>query len=98
MATLVWCLKGQVAPTQLRNSCGVSFADGHHLLAVLVDTSGYSSKIASKYQAYFITEVPIRFGRQNLPAGVYGVGFIAGNGFVVTNVGARRADSAVCRR
>jgi hypothetical protein len=44
--------------------------------------------VATKYQAYFITEVPIRLGGQNLPAGVYGVGFIADNKFVVTDVGA----------
>lgn len=78
---------GQVAPAQLRNSGGVKFANGSYLLAVLVDTSGYASEVASKYQAYFITEVPIRFGSRNLPAGVYGVGFIAGNRFIVTDVG-----------
>jgi hypothetical protein len=44
--------------------------------------------VSSKYQAYFITEVPIKVGGQNLPAGVYGVGFIANSKFVVTDVGA----------
>src|ERR1700758_5214872 len=52
--------KAQSAPTQLRNSGGVKFADGYYLLATLVDTSGYSSDIQAKYQAYFITEVPIK--------------------------------------
>jgi hypothetical protein len=80
--------KAQSAPTQLRNSGGVKFADGYYVLATLVDTSGYSSDVASKYQAYFITEVPIKIGGQNLPAGVYGVGFIPGDKFVVTDVGA----------
>ena len=80
--------KAQSAPTQLRNSGGVKFADGYYMLATLVDTSGYSSDVASKYQAYFITEVPIKIGGQNLPAGVYGVGFIPGDKFVVTDVGA----------
>ena len=80
--------KAQSAPTQLRNSSGIKFADGYYLLATLVDTSGYSSDVAAKYQAYFITEVPIKIGGQNLPAGVYGVGFIADNKFVVTDVGA----------
>jgi len=79
---------GQVATTQLRNSSGVKFANGGYLLSVLVDTSGYSSEVAAKYQAYLITEEPIRFGRQSLAAGVYGVGFVAGNKFVVTDVGA----------
>jgi hypothetical protein len=80
--------KAQTAPTQLRNSGGVKFADGYYLLATLVDTSGYSSDVAAKYQAYFITEIPIKIGGQNLPAGVYGVGFIGGDKFVVTDVGA----------
>jgi hypothetical protein len=80
--------KAQSAPTQLRNSTGIKFADGYYLLSTMVDTSGYSSDIAAKYQAYFITEVPIKIGDQSLPAGIYGVGFIGGNKFVVTDVGA----------
>jgi hypothetical protein len=80
--------KAQSAPTQLRNSGGVKFADGYYLLTTLVDTSGYSSDVAAKYQAYFITEVPIKIGGQSLPAGIYGVGFIGGDKFVVTDVGA----------
>jgi hypothetical protein len=80
--------KAQSAPTQLRNSGGVKFADGFYVLATLVDTSGYSSDVASKYQAYFIAEVSLKIGGQNLPAGVYGVGFVPGDKFVVTDVGA----------
>ncbi|MGA9668494.1 MAG: hypothetical protein WBQ94_04755 [Terracidiphilus sp.] len=79
--------RAQSATTQLRNSGGVKFSDGYLVLATLVDTSGYSTDVASKYQAYFITEVPIKIGGQNLPAGVYGVGFVADK-FVVTDVGA----------
>ena len=80
--------KAQSAPTQLRNSGGVKFADGYYVLATLVDTSGYSSDVASKYQAYFIAEVPLKIGGQSLPAGVYGVGFVPGDKLVVTDVGA----------
>ena len=80
--------RGQSATSQLRNSGGVKFDDGFYVLASLVDTSGYSTGVATKYQAYFITEVPIKIGGQNLPAGVYGVGFIADNKFLVTDVGA----------
>lgn len=80
--------KGQAAPAQKRNSGGVKFADGSYVLATLVDTSGYSSDVQSKYQAYFITEVPLKIGGQSLPAGVYGVGFIGGNKFAVTDIGA----------
>jgi hypothetical protein len=80
--------RGQSATTQLRNSGGVKFDDGFYVLASLVDTSGYSTGVAAKYQAYFIAEVPIKIGGQNLPAGVYGVGFVADNKFLVTDVGA----------
>ena len=80
--------KGQSATTQVRNSGGVKFADGMYMLAVLVDTSGYSSEVAQKYQAYFIAETPIKIEGHDLPAGVYGVGFIAENKFVVLDVGA----------
>jgi len=79
---------GQSAPTQLRNSGGVKFADGHFILATLVDTSGYSSGIVAKYQAYFVTEVAIHVGGKNLSAGVYGIGFVAKDKFLVTDVGA----------
>ncbi len=82
----VW-FKGQSATTQLRNSGGVKFADGMFVLATLVDTSGYSSDVQEKYQAYFITEVPIKIEGHELAAGIYGVGFIAGDKFNVLDVG-----------
>jgi hypothetical protein len=80
--------KGQSAPSQLRNSGGVKFADGSYVLSTLVDTSGYSSDVQAKYQAYFITESALKIGGHDLPAGIYGVGFIAGDKFIVTDVGA----------
>jgi len=80
--------KGQSATTQLRNSGGVKFADGFYVLAVMVDTSGYSSDVQQKYQAYLISEIPIAIEGHALPAGVYGVGFVADNKFVVLDVGA----------
>jgi hypothetical protein len=87
-AEKVW-YKGQSAPTQLRNSGGVKFSDGSFVLATLVDTSGYSSDVQAKYQAYFITEVALKIGGQDLPAGIYGVGFVGGDKFIVTDVGAK---------
>jgi len=82
----VW-YKGQSAPAQKRNSGGVKCADGSFVLATLVDNSGYASDVAAKYQAYFVAELPIKIGGQSLPAGVYGIGFIPDNKFVVTDVG-----------
>ncbi len=83
----VW-YKGQSAPAQKRNSGGVKTADGYFVLATLVDNSGYASDVAAKYQAYFVAEIPLKIGGQSLPAGVYGVGFIADNKFAVTDIGA----------
>jgi hypothetical protein len=79
--------RGQQAPTELRNSGGVKFADGFFVLTTLVDTTGYTTSVQAKYQAYFITEVPIKVGGKSLAAGIYGVGFV-GSKFVVTDVGA----------
>jgi hypothetical protein len=86
MPASVW-YAGQAAPSQLRNSGGVKFADGRFVLATLVDNSGYSTGVAAKYQAYFIVEEPLKIGGQNLAAGVYGAGFVGGNQFVVTDIG-----------
>jgi hypothetical protein len=79
--------RGQTATTQQRNSSGIKFADGFYVLTSLVDTSGYSTGVAAKYQAYFITEVPVTVAGQNLPAGAYGIGFIEGDKFLVTDLG-----------
>lgn len=95
--------RGQSAPTQLRNSGGVKFADGFYVLATLVDISGYSSDLQSKYQAWVVTEVPIKIGGHDLPTGVYGAGFV-GDRFVVTDVGGhevfivKSAEDAVLKR
>ena len=85
-ASVYYC--GQSATTQIRNSGGVKFADGRYVLATLVDTSGYSTAVASKYQAYFIVEVPIKLGGQSLAAGIYGAGFV-GDKFLITDVGSQ---------
>jgi len=78
---------GQTAPVQMRNTGGVKFTDGRYVLAGLVDTSGYSSGVAAKYQGYLILEVPLTIGGKHLPAGAYGFGFLAGGKFLVTDLG-----------
>jgi hypothetical protein len=83
-ATVYYC--GQSAPAQIRNSGGVKFGDGHYVLASLVDTSGYSSGVAAKYQGYLIAEVPLKIGGKLLPAGAYGIGFVEDK-FLVTDLG-----------
>ena len=83
--------RGQSATTQGRNSGGVRYADGYFTFAALVDNSGYSTGIQEKYQAYFITEVPITIGGHPLAPGAYGAGIIKnanGPQFVVLDIGA----------
>lgn len=77
---------GKSASTQLRNSAGVHFSDGAYTLAVLVDTSGYSTAIQQKYQGYLLTETALQFGAQRLVPGAYGFGFVAGR-FLITDIG-----------
>jgi hypothetical protein len=79
--------RGQSASIQTRNSGGVQFSKDALLLATLVDTSGYSSTVQEKYQAYLITEVAIDFDDHHLPPGAYGYGFIAGDNFIVMDIG-----------
>jgi hypothetical protein len=79
--------QGQSAPIQARNSSGVQFTKGPLLLVTLVDTAGYSSSVQEKYQAYLITETPIDIGGHRLEPGAYGCGFIAGDNFVVMDIG-----------
>ena len=78
---------GQSASIQLRNAGGIKLSDGHYVLAMLVDTSGYSSNVAAKYQGYLISEVPLTIGGKGIAAGAYGMGFVSGNQFLVTNLG-----------
>lgn len=84
--------RGQSATVQMRNSGGVRYADGMFTLMALVDTSGYSSGIQQRYQAYLITEVPLQLGddaaARALAPGAYGVGFIQNDRFVVMDLGA----------
>lgn len=79
--------RGQVAPTQLRNTGGVHFADDLYVLAGLVDSSGYSTAIKEKYQGYLLNEVTLDVGGKTLKPGAYGFGFLAGGKFVVMDLG-----------
>jgi hypothetical protein len=79
--------RGQSAPIQVRNSGGVQFTKDALLLVALVDTAGYSSSVQEKYQAYLITEASIDIEGHQLQPGAYGCGFVAGNTFVVMDIG-----------
>ena len=78
---------GQVASTQLRNAGAARLPGGQFILAALVDTSGYSSSVQEKYQAYLITEAALTIDGHALPPGAYGCGFIANDSFIVMDIG-----------
>jgi hypothetical protein len=78
---------GQSAPIQARNSGGVQFNKDTLFLVTLVDTAGYSSSVQEKYQAYLITETSIDIDGHRLSPGAYGCGFVAGNTFIVMDIG-----------
>jgi hypothetical protein len=58
--------RGQSAPVQFRNSGGVHFANDLYVLAGMVDSSGYSTAIKEKYQAYLLNEVTLEIAGQTL--------------------------------
>ena len=77
--------RGQSASVQLRNSAGFRTSDGKLVLAGLVDTSGYATDVAEKYQGFLITEAKLTFDGATLDPGAYGFGFKDGK-FLVMNV------------
>lgn len=89
--------RGQSASVQLRNSAGFSTADGKLILAGLVDTSGYSSDVAAKYQGFLITEVKLNVEGTELRPGQYGFGFSKDGKFQVMDVGANDLFSVSSR-
>ncbi len=82
--------QGQSATVQVRNSGGVRFTDGAVVLAVKVDTGGYSTAVKDRYQDYLITETPLHLGEggaaKTLPPGAYGIGFLT-DGLLVMDIG-----------
>ena len=79
--------RGKSASVQIRNSAAIRTAKDRYVIAGLVDTAGYASNVAEKYQGLFITEVKLKIGDAELAPGEYGFGFV-GEKFIVTDVGA----------
>ncbi|MFZ3266911.1 MAG: hypothetical protein WA172_23105 [Terriglobales bacterium] len=78
---------GQVATVQARNSTGLKNSAGKLVLAGLVDTTGYATSIAEKFQGFLITDTKLSFGDRGatLEPGCYGFGFKDGK-LTVMNV------------
>ena len=79
--------EGQSAPTQMRNSAAARFGTRHHVVAGMVDTSGYSADVRSRYEGFLIVDTPVMIGGQELATGAYGFGFTENNKFSVSDVG-----------
>lgn len=79
--------EGQSAPTQMRNAAAARFGAKRHVIAGLVDTSGYSTEVRAKYQGFFITDSPLTIAGKELRAGAYGFGFSDDGKFNVFDVG-----------
>ena len=79
--------EGQSAPTQTRNTAAAQFGQKRHVIAGMVDTSGYSSEIRAKYEGFLITDSPVTVGGQELATGAYGFGFTDDGKLNVFDVG-----------
>lgn len=82
--------EGQSAPTQMRNTAAARFGEKRHVIAGLVDTSGYSADVRAKYEGFFITDSTIKIGDEELSAGAYGFGFTEDSKFNLFDVGGRK--------
>ena len=79
---------GQSASVQTRNTVGLRGTNNKLVLAGLVDTSGYATDVAQKYQGFFITEGKLDIEGSDLQPGQYGFGFSKDGKFLVMNVAA----------
>lgn len=78
----------QVAEVQMRNAVAIRTADNKVISAGLVDTAGYSSAVAQKYQGFFITSKKLSIEGKELSPGQYGFGFTNDGKFRIMDAGA----------
>lgn len=67
--------QGLSAPTQMRNSAAARWGKDRHVIAGVVDTSGYSTEVRAKYEGFLITDSDISIDGNILKTGAYGFGF-----------------------
>lgn len=81
---------GLSGPTQRRNSAAGTLGDKRHVVAGLVDVSGYSTDISGIYEGFFITDSDIRIGGKPLPVGAYGIGFAKDQGMNIFDLSGKK--------
>ena len=67
-------LEGNRIPVEKRNSALLKNAKGSRVVVGLIDTTGYSSQIKSKYAGFLITETHVSVCGTALAVGSYGFG------------------------
>lgn len=82
--------EGQTGPTQMRNAAAVRFGQRQHVIAALVDTSGYSADVRAKYEGFLITDLGININDQRLDVGAYGFGFTDDGRFNLFDISGRQ--------
>lgn len=70
--------EGQSAPVQMRNSAAARLGANKHVMAGLVDTSGYAAATRAKCQGFLTAELPVKINGKEANAGSYGIGFADG--------------------
>jgi len=90
--------EGLSAPTQMRNAAAVRFAPKRHVIAALVDASGYATGVRERCEGFFITDSKISVGRAEVAPGAYGFGFTADNKMNLFDVGGNQIHVIVAAR
>ena len=67
-------LEGNAIPTEKRNAAMLTTPSGHRFLTALLDTSGYSSQVQTKYMGMFINEGHLMVCGKALGVGSFGFG------------------------
>ena len=67
-------IEGNAIPVEKRNAILLKAASGKRLLVALLDTSGYSSQVQTKYAGMLIAETSIKVCGTTLGVGSYGIG------------------------
>ena len=67
--------EGKSAATQMYNATAVRFGEKRHVIAALVDTSGYATDVREKVEGFLIADMAVKVGGKDLGVGAYAFGF-----------------------
>jgi hypothetical protein len=90
--------QGLSALTQIRNSAAARCGSDRHVIAGLVDTSGYAADVRSKYEGFLITDSTVLISGTKLPTGAYGFGFSNDGKLTVMDISGKEVLSVATTR